>query len=179
MIVVNGLFSLLVVLLNDGVYTFWIFYGLYLEKRRKSKGSYKADKKDKSNINDGSTPTVMTKTKTVHGVVGPAEYITETSPTHDEPSNVYSNQTSVNSNVAVSQKVNSQGFNQQTTNNQAAQQNREWSANQPSQINLQQIPQQQEHSKPKYNQSNSTPNFQHAHFPSPSPTQYNNNFNAI
>ena len=135
-----------------------------LEKRRKSKGSHKLDKKEKVSFNDGSTPTTM-KTKSVHGVVGPAEYIQESSPTHAEPIN---NQVATSpSNHATSQNTANQVFSQQQVTPQKLQQ-------QPSQQSAipqpqsatpqpQWTPQQQNFAKQQQH-SNSTPNFQQIQF---------------
>lgn len=144
------------------------------EKRRKSKGSYKSDKRDRSNFNDGSTPTAMTKTKTVHGVVGPAEYITETSPTQSEANDIYSNQVS-SPTAAVSAQI----FNQQqtptVTNQPVQQQATQWTSAQAPQLHQTPQKQQHQHQEPK-NNFNSTPNFQQ--FSNTSPTPYSSNFNS-
>ena len=82
------------------------------DKRRKSKGSHKSDRKDRGSFNDGSTPTTM-KIKNVHGLVGPAEYITDNSPTHNEAQTQGYNNQNTSPNAKTSQKTANQIFSTQ------------------------------------------------------------------
>ena len=168
----------------------------FSEKRRKSKGSHKSDKKDKSNSNDGSTPSSTMKTKHVHGLVGPAEYINETSPTHTEAQTTYNNQATSPSNAHASQTTAAQIFSQQTTPRkiqtpqpqpqpQTPQPHQQQPHQQQPQI-VQKTPQsatqwstpQQPVNQGFGQHSNSTPNFQQVQFTAtPSSGQFSTNFN--
>lgn len=127
------------------------------------------------------------KTKNVHGVVGPAEYIQESSPTHSEPV-VLNNQLATSpSSHATAQKAANQVFSQQQTTPQKLQpQPLQQIAPLPStpqpQQQLQWTPQQQ-HFVKQQQHSNSTPNFQHAQFQATpntpaSPSQFSTSFNT-
>ena len=169
-------------------YTYHIIFSFFFtEKRRKNKGSHKSDKKDKIIFNDGSTPTTM-KTKNVHGVVGPAEYIQETSPTHSEPvASINQLATSPSSHVAA-QKTANQVFSQQQVTPQKLQpQPSQQIALPPTtpqpQQQLQWTPQQQQHFVKQQQHSNSTPNFQQAQFQGTqntpaTPGQFSTSFNT-
>lgn len=164
----------------------------FLEKRRKSKGSHKSDKKDKSNSNDSSTPSSTMKTKHVHGLVGPAEYINETSPTHTEDPTTYNNQTTSPSNAHASQTTAAQIFSQQTTPRKIqTPQPQPQPQPQTPQPHQQQIIQKTHQPATQWstpqqavNQnfsklSNSTPNFQQVQFTAtPSSGQFSTNFNT-
>ncbi|XP_066935025.1 ralBP1-associated Eps domain-containing protein 1-like isoform X3 [Clytia hemisphaerica] len=149
------------------------------EKRRKSKGSHKSDKRDKGSFSDGSTPTAMKSKNVVHGLVGPAEYIAENSPTHGESSTAFGNQpTSPTTNISAAQV-----FSQQQVTPQKIQQTSQVLQQQtPQQMQQQWTPQkhQQANNQQFAQQSNSTPNFQQLQYQN-TPTSgqpFTANFNA-
>lgn len=129
------------------------------------------------------------KTKSVHGVVGPAEYIQESSPTHSEPVTLNSQLATSPSNHVAAQQTANQVFSQQQVTPQKLQPHPSQQIALPStpqpQQQLQWTPQQQQqqHFVKQQQHSNSTPNFQQAQFQATSntpasPGQFSTSFNT-
>lgn len=153
-----------------------------LEKKKKSKGAFRPDKKEKSNFSDTHSP-AASKIKNVHGVVGPAEYIQDqTNPSAEEsvstiPQDVPA-PTPASSNQMFLQKTPQKVQNQQPLQQPLAQSQHapvqvpQWNAN----AQIQPPPQQQQQQHPKLQHHSSSPNFQQGVFPNQNSGQFSTSY---